>query len=102
MRTNCLYPLTTLNFPGGTNPTSSKNFGPSNLIKGLIKNMGQNKANPTPSNWIKSGPSSEDGVCQNKKDNTVNSGDILTIWEFLEAILWTIEIMFMVLQISKN
>ena len=62
--------------------------------------MGQNKANPTPSNWIESGLSSESGVCQNKKIKSVNSGHILTIWKYLEAILWTIEIMFMAIQTS--
>ena len=64
--------------------------------------MGQNKANPTPSNWIMSGLSSKNGVCQDKKIILVNSDNILTIWEFLEAILWIIEIMFMALQTSKN
>ena len=64
--------------------------------------MGQNKANPTPSNWIESGLSSESGVCQNKKIKSVNSGHILTIWEFLEAILWTIEIMFMVYKLQRT
>ena len=64
--------------------------------------MGQNKANPTPSNWIESGLSSESGVCQNKKIKSVNSGHILTIWEYSKAILWTIEIMFMAIQTSKN
>ena len=64
--------------------------------------MGQNKANPTLSNWIMSGLSSKSGFCQDKKIILVNSDNILTIWEFLEAILWTIEIMFMALQTSKN
>ena len=102
MRTNCLYPLTNLNFPGGNNPTGSKILVQNNLIKGLIKNMGQNKANPTPSNWIKSGPSSEGGVCQNKKIIQWTVGTSLQSENFLEAILWTIEIMFMAYKLQRT